>query len=626
MRRHALTALTLSCALSSHASALSRPPSGESGRQGAGPTLVSADLLPDGRTIRLTWSEPVTLSPGADNPIARPGGRPAAAALATSLADPTTTLSTLAAGNSIAYDEDCLIDIPATMVTSLQRGEPNAAIPSAIAFNASTFVLLRPPLHEDLAPWAEAVRTGPAVVMSLGDSTMTIDADNRIPDGAKAEWRIRQVSGWLSQTAATSQSALGVGQFFTGAALDLSARILTPDPLGFFQTFTTGSPAGPRINIAARTYGELRFLSDAPRGIGLFKATLQGGSASFPVNKFNDFYSGSWRDGAMSIDLLVWHDNRFSLRAIDIFANRTPQGAPFNLYGTITQARTHTFDAAAAPGIQRVTLQCNGAGEPSFFVASADNTVESPYAAAAQQPNCVFAPLAVRFRRTDVVGTELGFFGFSGGTARDWANESLITDTALVELFKHWPVTHILIDLGKNLEPSEFDGATILPALRENIVASALRIRGAAIAAGLPEPSFCLRAHHPLGENNAAGVERTYMRQVEWATYQAKIELQSLLGRPVAFANLMRAQRFQPAKAAGWYPGGTDWVHQSSAGARGFERAFWSLCQRAMCPGDVNADGAINFADLTAVLDSYGVAYTFEDLSRVLGAYGAVCP
>ncbi|MFX8573807.1 hypothetical protein ABTM22_19945, partial [Acinetobacter baumannii] len=89
----------------------------------------------------------------------------------------------------------------------------------------------------------------------------------------------------------------------------------------------------------------------------------------------NDFYSGSWRDGAMTIDLLVWHDNRFSLRAIDIFANRTPQGAAFNLYGTITEARTHTFNPAAAPGIQRVTLQCNGAGEPSFFVASADNTV-----------------------------------------------------------------------------------------------------------------------------------------------------------------------------------------------------------------------------------------------------------
>ncbi|TVQ61192.1 MAG: hypothetical protein EA379_06745 [Phycisphaerales bacterium] len=43
------------------------------------------------------------------------------------------------------------------------------------------------------------------------------------------------------------------------------------------------------------------------------------------------------------------------------------------------------------------------------------------------------------------------------------------------------------------------------------------------------------------------------------------------------------------------------------------------------CPGDVNGDGIVDFADLSAVLGEFGAAFDFADLSAVLANFGADC-
>jgi len=43
------------------------------------------------------------------------------------------------------------------------------------------------------------------------------------------------------------------------------------------------------------------------------------------------------------------------------------------------------------------------------------------------------------------------------------------------------------------------------------------------------------------------------------------------------------------------------------------------------CPGDINGDGVVDFADLSAVLGEFGAAYDFADLSAVLANFGADC-
>ncbi len=47
-----------------------------------------------------------------------------------------------------------------------------------------------------------------------------------------------------------------------------------------------------------------------------------------------------------------------------------------------------------------------------------------------------------------------------------------------------------------------------------------------------------------------------------------------------------------------------------------------SLC----CPGDIDGNNMVNFADLNAVLGGFGVTYTFPNLTTVLANFGAICP
>ena len=47
-----------------------------------------------------------------------------------------------------------------------------------------------------------------------------------------------------------------------------------------------------------------------------------------------------------------------------------------------------------------------------------------------------------------------------------------------------------------------------------------------------------------------------------------------------------------------------------------------SLC----CPGDIDGNNSVNFADLNAVLGGFGVTYTFPNLNTVLANFGSICP
>lgn len=581
----------------------------------ATPTILARELRPDGVTVRITWSEAVSVAAPAATLTARPGGRPAITttthAILGEAGFATATESILSA--PISGDEDCMIDVAATMVRAVSDNAANAASAATLATNNSGVMLDRPPLHSDLSWWASDLKNPPSTGAKLalfGDSTASLDAANRAPDGAIAAWDI-PVSGWLCQTSVTASSALGVAQFYSaastydigGVANDLDsvanpfANICAPPTGGgSFKTFTAGANRVANfINVAARTYGQTRFSGDASGGIGLNKYTLQGGSSDWPSNKFNNFKRGSWRDGNMSIDALVWFDPAYSLRSLDVFANRTAEGAAFNLYGTFTQAFTHSFNTGIGAGLQKITAQCNGTGEPSLFFLTAAGVTETGFNTLTQGNNCILAPLYVRFYRTDLVGVELGFFGWPGWAAEDAANASAITDTAFQELLKQWAPTHVLIDLGKNLRSAEYSGGVVQQAFTDNIVAFVNRVFSNWAAVGAAVPKVAVRVPYSVGEATTNGLERDYMRQVENAVYNAVVALRAS-GKRVAFANLMRRQRYQAAKAGNYYAGGTDWVHQSATGAAGFEAAFWSIVEQSILE---SASGKMNSVAVT---------------------------